>query len=93
MYGASVFTPDYSAATLAAKMGTISQRAFFVYKICMSRATLNIFVFYFQELDYVYHDVSAVMTESLMQGADIIAVKVSSTASSCCTVIFLSPTV
>lgn len=30
-----------------------------------------------QELDYVYHDVSAVMTETLMQGADIIAMKVS----------------
>jgi hypothetical protein len=29
-----------------------------------------------QELDYVYHDVSAVMTESLMQGAEMIAMKV-----------------
>ena len=33
---------------------------------------------FLQELDYVYHDVSAVMTESLMQGADIIALKVRS---------------
>ena len=32
--------------------------------------------FCLQELDYVYHDVSGVMTESLMQGADMIAMKV-----------------
>ena len=37
------------------------------------------FYYFFQELDYVYHDVSAVMTESLMQGADMIAMKVRKT--------------
>lgn len=30
----------------------------------------------FQELDDVYHDVSAVVAETMVQGADIMAIKV-----------------
>ena len=31
---------------------------------------------FFQELDWVYNDVGGVMTESLMQGAEVVALKV-----------------